>query len=196
MENEKGIPKTVKLDGIVVGEYISTGNFEYDAELAKNVLKEKGLYREPNLVESMFSSANSFAHVAIELYESGLRASPFEVRKVSPFIVNGTFAIELYFKTIHVAIGRPQRGHELIKLYDSLDGEAKRVIGLCSVELKDFYKIDDAWEIQDCLGAINKAFEEWRYIFEHTRKSIEIQPMRYAMHVVGESCNRIVHSKK
>ena len=41
MENEKGIPKTVKLDGIVVGEYISTGNFEYDAELAKNVLKEK-----------------------------------------------------------------------------------------------------------------------------------------------------------
>ena len=81
-----------------------------------------------------------------------------------PFIVNASFACELYLKAIltHENISYPARsrdGHDLEKLFSALPTESKS-----SIASSFQFESDD--EFREKLHQIRYAFEEWRYWFE------------------------------
>ena len=181
---------------IFVTEYESTDNPEIDIQITREILMSKGLLKEISTVESMFGLANSFARVAIDIYETDFKKSPFDGSRTSPFIVNGAFAIELYIKTIYTLCKNPQRGHHLIKLYEGLDKQVKDVITICEQQLQENYDLSEGANIRTCLEALSKAFEQWRYLYEHERLQVQVQEIRFSMHVFGETCRQLLVSEK
>lgn len=78
-----------------------------------------------------------------------------------PAIVNGAFALELYFKSM---LPPKTRGHELKELYDNLSSEIK-------CEIKDAvtsHLTKLAWgkQFEEYLEDLNNVFVDWRYISE------------------------------
>jgi hypothetical protein len=142
----------------------------------------------------MFRQGNSFASVAIGLYEKGLKKSPYDGKSICPFIVNATFSIELYLKTIHNAYGNNIKGHSLTAIYKGMPKKGKEIFQRASVDLRSRYQLKEGWDIHTCLESINKAFEVWRYIYENNEIGVEIQSIRYAMNVSGEAALRVRES--
>lgn len=68
--------KTVMLNGIAVGEVVSTGDMERDVEVTRQFLKDKGLYREITPFQAMLNQAVAFANTSALLYERDLRRQP------------------------------------------------------------------------------------------------------------------------
>ena len=78
---------------------------------------------------------------------------------IVPAIVNGAFALELYFKSM---LPPKTRGHELKELYDNLSSEIK-------CEIKDAatsHLTKLAWgkQFEEYLEDLNNVFVDWRYI--------------------------------
>ena len=110
-------PKTVLLNGIVVGEVVSTGDVEKDTESVRQFLKVKGLHKEVSNFQAIFNQAVAFANTSAYLYERDLRRSPRKGVSVVPFVVNATFSIELYLKALAQKHGKALRGHELVQCF-------------------------------------------------------------------------------
>lgn len=78
-----------------------------------------------------------------------------------PAIVNGAFALELYFKSM---LPPKTRGHELKELYDNLSSEIK-----CEIKNAANSHLNKlAWgkQFEEYLEDLNNVFEAWRYIHE------------------------------
>jgi hypothetical protein len=109
--------------------------------------------------------------------------------------VNATFSVEIYIKAIHKVYGNNIRGHHLVNLYEELPREAKEIIFYSAQNIYPLYNLEQNKNIENFLQDFNKAFEEWRYLYEHDRlDGIEIQSLRYMMHVFFEACCRIKES--
>ena len=68
--------KTVLLNGVAVGEVMSTGDIEKDAEAVREFLKSKGLHKEISLFQAMLNQAVAFANTSAYLYERDLKRAP------------------------------------------------------------------------------------------------------------------------
>lgn len=78
-----------------------------------------------------------------------------------PAIVNGSFALELYFKSM---LPPKTWGHKLKELYDNLSSEIK-----CEIKDAANSRLNKlAWDKQfeEYLEDLNNVFEAWRYIHE------------------------------
>lgn len=78
-----------------------------------------------------------------------------------PAIVNGSFALELYFK---IMLSPKTWGHKLKELYDNLSSEIK-----CEIKAAvTFHLTKLAWDKQfeEYLEDLNNVFVDWRYISE------------------------------
>lgn len=188
--------KDILVNGVVVGSHEATGDIEKDIAAVDAFLKEKGLKKDISTAEAMHGGANSFANVAKDIYEKGLKKSPFHGPSLSPFIVNATFSIELYLKAIHAQLGQMKKGHHLANLYKSLPNKAKQHFVESANSVRPFYKLENGVDIHVCLTALSKAFEQWRYFYEYNGISIELQSIRYTMHVSHEACCRVMESAK
>jgi len=91
--------KKLYLDGKFVGEYVATDNLEKEHEAAIALLREKGLYQETTREQAIFRQALSFATTASYLYQRDLTVVPRNGMSVAPFVVNATFALELYLRS-------------------------------------------------------------------------------------------------
>lgn len=81
-----------------------------------------------------------------------------------PGIVNGVFAIELYFKSLIRSKGK-NKGHELLPLFKKLPKEISEEIELLAkprMESLKAYEMDFIGHLED----ISNAFVKWRYIHE------------------------------
>jgi hypothetical protein len=116
--------KTLYLNGVVVGEVEATGYPNHDKDAAIQFLKDKGLHKVVTPVQAMFRQAVSFATTAAHLHKTDLLTAPRNGFSVAPFVVNSTFSIELYLKTLSMMHNKVLRGHELLNLFDSLPTEA------------------------------------------------------------------------
>jgi len=192
MENlyEKGVKKDIYANGILVGEYISTGDPDKDIEAAHEIIKRKGFNGESSLINQMHNQANSFANTAKELYERDLRATPIKNgMSLVPFIVNASFSIELYLKTLHAIEGRSEKGHSLVKLYGKLEDGTKSIIKSSASDVSKYYDQEEVGEFEKYIQNLDRAFEQWRYAYETKKLSyIGIQYTRFVYHTLHESC--------
>ena len=179
------------LNGIVVGDMEVTGDFEKDAALTIQFLKDKGLYQKPDPVKTMFRQALSFATTASHLHKKGLLHRPWNVFDVAPFVVNSAFSIELYLKTLARSHGTILKGHDLLKLLGSLPAAAhsdiSAVLPACRLELPPSGNPD----LSTCVAELSNAFVEWRYLHEKMRTSgIRIDRAIFVMKVMHEACRK------
>jgi hypothetical protein len=182
--------KKLYLDGKYVGEYEATGDFQRDRELAIALLREKGLYRETTPEQAIFRQAVSFATTASYLYKRDLTTVPRNGVSVAPFVVNATFALELYLKTLGQLYNRALRGHDLLDLFDALPPEAHDSLQQSFAKAQWQCGIADLVGFRKALADLRGAFVEWRYLHESGRASSEIvfAPMIFVMEVLHEAC--------
>jgi hypothetical protein len=179
--------KSVLLNGIVVGEVNATGDLELDAKAAHEFLSEKGLLKERSPKDEIFGSAFAFANTSAHIYENGLKKQPRNGSSIIPFVVNATFAIELYFKALAKKHNVTLRGHELLKLYEKLPQEALNEIEKVIPKCADDRRISSP-DIIKYLYELNNAFVDWRYIFEKPKSElIQIEPTIFVMQVLHEA---------
>lgn len=181
--------KNILLNGIIVGEVDVTGDLEFDAEVAHEFLNKKGLLKERTSSIEIFSTAVAFAKTSSHMYEHGLRQLPRNGASIIPFVVNATFAIELYIKALAKKYHATLRGHELLKLYKKLPQEALKEIELVIPKCADDRKIAQP-DFVKYLNELNNAFVDWRYIFEKSKSGpIQIEPTIFVMQVLHEAFN-------
>lgn len=188
------VKKDIILNGVIVGSHNSTGDNEKDIHDVREFLKTKGLYKEITINDSMYGQANSFAEVAKNLYETHLKKSPIHGSSIAPFVVNASFSVELYLKTIHNAYGNTIKGHHLSSIYKNMPRKGKDLFLAAAQDIYHLYAHAPESDIFTSLESMSKAFEQWRYIFEHERLNIEMQSIRYTMHVAHEACCRVRES--
>lgn len=112
-------------------------------------------------------------------FEGGREGGDIEL--ITPYVVNGAFALELYLKVLYFAeTNSVARGHKLKGLYDRLtrgskDFLADRVKGF--IDFSKFHrdlgevinresKVPFSWDAQSLIAQSSDAFEKWRYAFE------------------------------
>jgi hypothetical protein len=183
--------KTIVFNGIIVGEYESTGSLDEDISAVRSYLKQKGLWKPVSVDDSMFGQANTFAQTAILLYRRDFSKSPYKASTMGPLVVNAVFSIEIYLKSIHEAYGNLPRGHDLLRLYDKLKEEPKNIILSAASDVRPRYKLSDDVTILTCLKKLKDAFEKWRYLYEHERLTVEIQSIRFGMNTLFEASCRV-----
>lgn len=185
--------KTIILNGVAVGEFVSTGDFEKDASVIRKYLKGKGLHKEDNLVQAMFRQARSFATTASYLYKNGLTTSPSNVTDIAPFVVNSAFSIELYLKTLAQGHGKTLKGHELLKLYDALPGAALVAIHAEIPACAANRRLNEAPDLRRYVHDLNDTFVEWRYSYEKERtKAVHIEPTIFVMECLNNACKPLL----
>jgi hypothetical protein len=182
-------PKQVLLNGIVVGEVMSTGDFEKDTERVTQFLKAKGLYKETSLFQAMFSQALAFANTSAYLYKRDLLTTPRRGVSIAPFIVNAAFSIELYLKALAQKHSISLQGHELVVLYEALPSIALQEIQSVMPRCAANRPLGEVPNFQAYITDLNKAFVDWRYCYEKQKLgSIRINPTIFVMEVLHESC--------
>lgn len=181
--------KTVYLNGIAVGQVPAMGDLEKDREVAQQLLKDKGLYKETTLIQAMFRQAVSFCTTSAHLYEKDLKKVPRNGLSVAPFVVNCAFSLELYLKTLAQIHGASLKGHKLVELYDSLPLEAHKAIEAAIPGLEKKWKLEGNIVFRDYISELNNGFVEWRYCYEVGKTNmVRIEPTIFAMEVLHEAC--------
>lgn len=192
-----GQTKKLLLNGVVVGEIAATGDLEQDLAAANAVFKAKGLDKETSVPQAMLMQATSFCTAARDLYVNYLMKSPYNGYAIAPFLVNSSFSVEIYLKTLHAAAGAPKKGHGLIALYDALPAPIKDEIERAAKPLAQSYGVENPSPLRSHIAQFNNAFEQWRYAYEYDRLGvINTQPMLLAMHALHDVCNIHVYNQK
>lgn len=182
--------KTVVIDGIVVGQVTSTGDMARDAEAARDLLKSKGIHLEISRFQAILNQAVGFTNTSAYLYERDLRRSPFNGVSAAPFVVNAAFGIELYLKALAAKDGVLLRGHELVKLYESLPRTAQQEIDAVIPKCAASRKLGEPPRFLAYLTDLNNTFVDWRYSYEaETPMAVHIEPTIFVMQVLHEACH-------
>ncbi len=185
------VKKDILLNGVLVGSYEASGDMEKDAKVARDFLSKKGLLKGVTENDQMYGVANSFAEVANTIYSNHLRKSPYKGSSTVPFVVNAAFSIELYLKTINNTYGNKIKGHNPAKLYANIPKAGKEIFITASSDVRPGYQLENGVNIHTCIESLSSAFEDWRYLYEKNRISVEIQSIRYTMNVAFEACSRV-----
>jgi hypothetical protein len=189
MRNVPPGPKTVLLNGIAVGEVVSTGDIGSDAEAVQQFLKSKGLHKEVSPFQAVFNQALAFANTSAYLYERDLRRSPRNGISAVPFVVNAAFGIELYLKALAQKHGVSLRGHELLKLHKALPRNALVEITAVTPRCAANRALGEPPDFLAYLKNLNNTFVEWRYSYELERTgAVHIEPTIFVMEVLHEAC--------
>jgi hypothetical protein len=140
--------------------------------VAQQFLKDRGLHREVTVVQAMFRQAVSFADTAAMLY-ADLQQQPSRGLTIAPFVVNLTFSIELYLKTLARAHGVELTGHELPSL---LDGLPTTAVDAVEAAAKAATPAGTLQTVRTSLDDLKGVFIQWRYVYERVHGAkVEIQ---------------------
>lgn len=171
-------PKTIYLNGVIVGKVMGTGDTEEDAEVMIQFLKDKGLHKETSPFQAIQNQAYAFANTAAYLYTRDLTKVPRKGVSAVPFVVNAAFAIELYFKALAQKHGVKLTGHELLKLYAAQPSKALSEIASVIPRCADNRGLGKDADFPGYLAGLNNTFVEWRYLHEKRKSgAIQIQPV-------------------
>jgi|SRR6185369_15105071 len=113
----------------------------------------------------MLGIAVSFNETAAALYER-IQESLHDSRPMIPFVVNSSFSIEVFLKTIGEVHGASLRGHDLLELYRQLPVLARQAIQAAVPGLVGRYGIAPTREFESLLAGLSDAFVKWRYAWE------------------------------
>ena len=170
-----GKGKDLYLNGELIGRYNSTGDYGADAKQIQEILREKGLDRTISRPIQMFYQALSFCENGRISLRSRSEILPTNPLSIAPFVVNSTFAIELYLKALAGCYQKKLWGHDLLSLYDELPTEAaaliERRISMLQSSAHFFSSVN---QLRDALAKAASAFVEWRYLDKDSAGPIEI----------------------
>jgi hypothetical protein len=118
----------------------------------------------------MYSHADAFSTVGVKIFEDLKRTHPSPAFAFVPFVVNMTFSIELYLKTLGMVHGvvLRRRDHKLLPLYEKLPAGARAAIAAKALAPEA--------TVTHHLGNLNDAFVQWRYIYEPSDQTRMIEP--------------------
>ena len=183
--------KKLYCDGVYVCDYESNDDLDDDQMAVIQILKQRGLHKEVTLEQSIFRQAVSFGTTAAYLWERDLNRVPRQGISIAPFVVNATFALELYLKSISLLHGSKIHGHDLVDLFDSLKADARQSLASAFQFAKWPCDVKDLDQYRAALLKIRKAFVEWRYLHEGNPSSpIDFPSLIFMMEVAHEACNR------
>ena len=162
-------PKTkrILLNGQYLGDLVETGNAKVDVEAATQLIKDKGLYCESSRAKAMFDQAAAFGHTAADIHQAGIVQGRRRTLAFVPFIVNSSFGIELYIKTLGYMHGVDLHGHRLSRLFASLPDAARAHIDAVAPEAAARARLEGDIRIEQCVAGLSDAFVQWRYSYEH-----------------------------
>lgn len=131
---------------------------------------------DKNNIERMQMNAEGFKAAANYLDQAISKNGVFLGVYGPAYTANLAFACELYLKQLLLLTGKKQIGHELKSLYQYLNDDTKAQIKRAyEKKCEEFYaEVDNNVELRDldsCLEAYNKAFEDWRYWYEGGKSS-------------------------
>lgn len=145
-----------------------------DPALMRDVLAKHGYMQDKNKSKLTFGQANCFAKTASDIYRNHLNKIVIEVEEIyiAPFIVNATFAIELFLKSIHIKYEVNSSVdissiHNLKKLFFALPGKLQKKLqeslGSCLMAMGREY---DEVDLSSQFRLLANAFIDWRYMHE------------------------------
>ncbi len=134
--------------------------------------------------------ATAFANTAAFLYERDLKQpvsrKPFHV---VPFIVNASFAVELFLKALGHRYGVRLGGHELLSLFEELPLEAAMEVQAASARVAVSTEPPQFQNSTVALTELNSAFVDWRYTHEKKMLGpINLESVVLLVKVMHEAC--------
>ena len=182
--------KTLRVNGGLLGEYQSGEDFDEQIAAARKLLEASGPRPKVSRFHAGRNMAVAFANTAAFLYERDLKTMPpSRAFSIVPFVVNSTFAIELFLKALHEKYGAARRGHKLLTLYDQLPPEAVAQIQAASAKIAASTQPPTYYDPRQVLTTLNSAFEDWRYMYEKDRLGpIYMQPTINVIKVLHQAC--------
>lgn len=135
----------------------------------------------------MFRQAVSFSRVAVILFED-LNRTPSSGFTIAPFVVNLTFSMELYLKTLGQIHGTTLKGHDLAALFGQLPPAAVAAIdeALSTVQVQG---LGTREALESTLRDLARVFERWRYVYElQSGPQVMVQPVLWAANVLHNAC--------
>ena len=179
--------KTVMCDNKPVGYVKDVDDQVEAARLAQELLKSKGLWREIPKSEMIYNQAQSFANTSAHIYEKDLKSLPRNHQGITPFVVNAAFSAEMYLKCLQEIHGEVTESHVLTALFKSLPNKVKDRINKNSKSFEKQYEVENGVLFKNHLKSLNHAFVNWRYIYEKSVESINIQQTIFVLQVLHET---------
>jgi hypothetical protein len=166
------VTKEVKVNGQTVGSYESTGSNDRDAEIARKIAVDKGgLPNEIPLAWAMYSQGQAFTRASKYVFETSLHPVIKNGMDAPAFVVNITFAIEVFLKAVHeiATPGVVLKSHDLGPLFDKLPQAARDALTAQAKIHAVEWRIDPNFDIRTGLFELGRSFEVWRYLYEVKR---------------------------
>ncbi len=160
--------------GKEVGKIPDSGDPIENAKRYIEYLKENDQYVEFSNTQLMFKQARAFAKIARDIRSKSLTKPPFSQEAPAPFVVNATFACEMYLKALQSITNEAENTHNLSQLFKHLPNKLKDKINKLTKEKSTGFLIDGKILFKDHIKTISNAFVEWRYIYEKETASINI----------------------
>ena len=116
----------------------------------------------------MLRQAQSFLRAANDIHARDIRGEKKNELGFVPCIVNSSFAIELYLKTLALVHDKNElRGHRLFdELWCNLSDAARRLVEEECASINAAHKLERPVDVATALQQMNSAFVDWRYAFE------------------------------
>ena len=182
--------KTMRVNGGLLCEYEADKNLDEQIAAARRILEANRPRTKVSRFHAGRNMAVAFANTAAFLYERDLKTMPpSRAFSIVPFVVNSTFAIELFLKALHEKYGSAKRGHKLLVLYDQLPQEAVNEIRSASAKIAAETLPPIYYDPRQVLATLNSAFEDWRYMYEKDQLGpIHMQPTINVIKVLHQAC--------
>jgi hypothetical protein len=185
-------PKQIFVEGKLIGEVPTTGDVQKDLEAAIGLMRAKGVYKKITAEQVIFGQAVAFANTAAYLFNNDLLGTPpRNPMSTGPFVVNATFAIELYLKTLNRLYGNDiGRTHDLLRLFLALPDEGMQAVHReFSIALPRPACITDIKTFQAEIERVRHFFMEWRYLHErkHTGE-VRFPELIFVRNVLHNTC--------
>ena len=140
--------------------------------------------------KSIEIQAYTFGRLALDLYQAHLTIWPTNDAEATqfarfgiPFVVNGAFAIELYFKTLYmIHSGSLPRGHNLSKLFDGLPIGTRTAVNNAASDKSSTSEVSWIGYVKE----VSEAFVQIRYLFEQKQNmKLPIPEIVYLLEVLS-----------
>jgi hypothetical protein len=116
--------------------------------------------------------AQCFVETATLLYNTSLKEAPRrQPLLIVPFVVNASFACELFLKTLAHRGGVSLRGHNLSELLAALPVQERQRLDSAWTAASDLISKEVPETIESVVNELSTSFVDWRYSHEKERVS-------------------------
>jgi len=195
-DNAKPGSKALLMRGQKVADIESTGDPIVDVETCRQKLRELGLYEPTTKLQAMHRQAHGFAICALRIHDTLLQQER-SYAGASPFVVNASFALEVYLKALTERFDGTFAGiHLLEKLLGNLPPAAQMAVKMQIPFVISQKELQQAYDLAAILRDLNNAFVDWRYMYEDGKQlKVQLPEVLYALRVLHAASHNAIVSR-